>query len=555
MTRPTGFWTDTRANMAVLFAMGFAVSAMVSAVAVDAASLYHERRMLQNGVDLAALSAAGSPGDAMALAQASLVEAKLLASGSAAGLVVTPGHYDPDPAMAAADRFTPGLAPLNAVAVTLQRRGSLYFARGWAPPPMLGATAIATVTPQVSFSLGSRLASLSGGIANALLNDLLGTSVALTALDYQNLLGAEVDAFAFLDALASQLGVTVGTYDDLLAVSADHGALAGALADLLTGVERTAMLKLAGSAGNNGTVPLGKLFDLGDLGQLGIGSGAGQGLFTGISALELLTASAALGDGDRQVSLALTAGVPGLVGIDASLAIGEPAQGSGWFAIGTTGTVVRTSQLRLRLVVELLGSGVLAGAPIRLPVYLELAQAEAVVGAATCPSGSAPSGTATILTRPGVLRLMIGEVNAASFGDFGTTPAVGLAQLVEVKLLGVPVLRVLGSSLVEIAQVTPIALAFSTADIAAGTVRTARTTTMVSSLTGSLLANLVLQAPLLGLGLNLGSLTSLLDTILTPLTPTLDLTLARLLEAVGLSLGEADVTVYGVRCTHPVLVG
>lgn len=548
-------WADRSGNMTVLFAMGFAVSALVSAVAVDAASLYHERRMLQNGVDLAALSAAGDPAGAAELAQAALVEAGLLPAGSSTGLTVVTGQYDPDPTIPAASRFTPGASPANAVAVSLQRRGQLYFARGWADAPMLGAAAIASITPLVSFSLGSRLASLNGGIANAVLNDLLGTSVSLTALDYQNLLDAEVDAFSFLDALAARLGVTAGSYNDLLALSADPGTLAAALADLLTGVERTAMLKLAGSAGNNGTVPLGKLFDLGQLGQLAIGSGAGEGLFTTISALELLGASAALGNGDRQVSLALTAGIPGLVGITASLAVGEPPQGGGWFAIGGVGTVVRTAQLRLRLVAEILGNGALAGAPIRLPLYLELAHAEAIVGAATCPSAAAPSGTASILTRPGALRLMVGEVDGATFADFNTTPAVGPAQLVEVKLLGLTVLKVLASALVEVAQTTPIPLDFSSSDISGGVVHTARTTTMVTSLTGSLLDNLVLSVPVLGLGLNLTSLATLLDTILNPLAPTLDLVLVRLLEGLGLSLGEADVTVYGVRCSHPVLVG
>ncbi|MCR6670972.1 TadG family pilus assembly protein [Devosia ginsengisoli] len=548
-------WTDTRGNMAVLFAMGFAISAVVSAVAVDGAALYHERRMIQNGVDLAALAAAGNPAEATALAQASLVEAGLLPEGSSAGLTVTTGHYDPNPTIGPADRFTPGRAPLNAVAVRLQRRGALYFARGWAEPPELGAMAIASVTPQVSFSLGSRLASLNGGIANGVLNTLLGTNVALDVMDYRNLLGAKVDAFAFLDALAGQLGVTVGTYDDLLALEADHGRLAGALASLLTGVEHTAMLKLAGSAGHNGSVPLAKLFDLGPLGGLAIGSGSGEGLFAAISALDLLTASAGLGDGDRQVALALSAGIPGLVGIDAQLAIGEPPQGGAWFAIGGVGSVVRTAQLRLRVVAEILGSGALVGAPIRLPLYLEMAQAEAVVGAASCPSGAGGKGSATILTRPGVLRLMIGEVDAVRFGDFNTTPVVAPAKLAEVKLLGITVLKVLASSLVEIAQTTPVALGFSSSDIAGGVVRTARTTTMVSSLTGSLLGNMVFDVPVLGLGLNLTGLTGLLNTILAPLTPVLDLTLARLLEPLGLSLGEADVLVYGVRCSHPVLVG
>lgn len=549
-----GFLGDVRGNIAVLFAMGFAVSAVVGAVAVDAASLYHERRMIQNSVDLAALSAASDAAHATSIAQHSMVEAGLLRGSFSNGLTVAAGHYNPNPGLAASQRFTPGQVPLNAVMVSFERPGQLHFARGWTQSPTIGATAIATVTPQVSFSIGSRLASLNGGIANAVLNGLLGTNVALTAMDYNGLLSAQVDAFSFLDALASKLGVTVGTYDDLLAVSANHGQLAAALAELLTGAERTSALTLAAAAGHNGVVPLGKLFQLGSFGALDIGSGAGQGLFTTISALELLSASAGLSNGTHQVSLALAASVPGLISLDATLAIGEPPRGASWYAVGPTGTVVRTAQLRLKLVATILGSGALVGAPIRLPLYVEMAHSEAVASAATCPSGSNASGTATILTRPGALRVMIGEV-PASFGNFATTPAVGLAKLVEVKVLGLTVLQVLASSLVEIAQTTPIALNFSTSDIAARTIKTAATATPVTSLTTSLLSNLHLQVPILGLGLNLTSLTALLKAIISPLGPTLDLTLNRLFEAVGLSIGEADIRVYGVRCSHPVLVG
>ena len=305
----------------------------------------------------------------------------------------------------------------------------------------------------------------------------------------------------------------------------------------------------------SGTVPLAKLFQLGAMGNLDIGTGGGGGLLATISALELLSASAGLSNGTHQVALALTAGVPGLVSLDATLAIGEPPQGGSWYAVGPSGTVVRTAQLRLKLVATILGAGALVGAPIRLPLYVEMAHSEAIASAVTCPSTSNPSGSATILTRPGALRVMIGEVNAASFGNFATTPSVGLAKLVEVKLLGLTVLQVLASSLVEIAQTTPIALNFSSSDIAARTVKTAVTSTPVTSLTASLLGNLQLQVPILGLGLNLTSLATLLKAIISPLGPTLDLTINRLFEAVGLSIGEADVRVYGVRCSHPVLVG
>ena len=537
-------------NIAVLFAMGFAVSAMVAAVAVDGAALYHERRMIQNAVDLAAIAAAPDPVNAETIAADMLTEAGI-AGGT---LMVTVGHYAADPTLAPADRFVPDAPAANAVRVLFERPGTLHFARGWAEAPLIGAVATATVTPEVAFSVGSRLASLSGGIANAVLNQLLGSSVSLTLADYNGLAGVEVDLLAFLDALAVELDLDAGTYSDLLAASAGQGELAQALAASLDGADRLAALAVANAVAGNGAVPLGRLFELGGLGELPIGS-SGDGLFAGIGALDILAAAAALSNGDRQVDLALAMGVPGLVDLDVSLAIGEPPQGGAWYAVGEAGSVARTAQTRLRLVATVLGSGVLAGAPIRLPLYLDMAPAEARVAGASCPSAEAPEGTASILARPGLLRLMVGEVADPAFGDFGSPPAVGRAVLVNVDLLGLTVLRVLGSALVEVTETEPMELGFSSSDIVAGTVRTARTGTLASSPTGSLLDNLDLEVPVLGLGLSTAGVGTLLRAILMPLTPSLDLTLARLLESVGLSLGEADVRVYGVRCTHAVLVG
>lgn len=549
------FATDARGNIAVLFAVGFALSAMIGAIAVDAAALYYERRTIQNGVDLAALAAAADTSQASSIARASLVEAGLLKASSTAGLTVTPGHYNPDPNLPSQDRFRGGQIPLNAVRVTFEREGHLNFAQGWAPPPMIGATAIATVTPEVSFSIGSRLAGLNEGVVNALLGPLLGGKVSLSLMDYNSLLNAKVDIFTFLDALAVKLNLSAGTYNELLAANASGGILASALQAVLTGTEQVAASKLVASVGQGATVALSKLFELGGLGDLKIGSSGGKDLFAGVSALEIITAAAGIANGGKQVGLALSAGLPGLLGIDAQLAIGEPPQGAGWYAVGAVGTVVRTAQLRLKLLVKVLGSGVLLDVPIRLPIYIEAAHSEATVAAAACPTATNRYGSATILTRPGALRVILGEVSASSFGNFNTAPVIGLADLLAVKLLGITVLEVQASSLIEIAQTTPVPLNFSSSDIASGTLKTAKTSTPISSLTNSLLSNLKLYVPILGLGLNLSSLTILLKAIISPLAPVLDLVVNSLLKTVGLSLGEADVRVYGVRCTHPVLVG
>ena len=543
----SNFRRDERGNMAVLFAFGFAVSAMVSALAVDAASLYHERRVLQAGVDLAAISAATDPSRATEIAQSVLAGAQLLAPASTDGLIVIPGRYDPaEPVIA--NRFMPGQTPHNAVSVTLNRPGKLYFAASFAAVPPLQASGIAAVTPEVSFSVGSRLASLNGGLANAILSGLLGTTVSLTVLDYTALAGARVDALSFLNALATQLGITAGSYDDLLATEAGAGDIAAALAGLTNGTAQAALLLLS-TSGNGADVALGKLIDLGRLGGLELGSAGAADL--SLSALELLSAAAVLSDGTNQVSLNLGAAVPGLVSLQLDLAIGEPAQGGGWFTLGPLGTIVRTAQTRLRLRAEVLGGPALLGAGVKLPLWLDLAPAEARAEAATCPTIGAPRGSASIATRPGVLRLSIGEMSDASLADFGIPPSAAPVHLIDVLLL-----RVTGAAMIELAQASPVLLDFSSVDIAAGTMRTARTETLVASLAGSLLGGLDLTVNVLGLGLSPPHLIAqAVRGLLLPLAPLLDSTINATLSAMGLGLGEADVRVYGVRCDRAVLVG
>lgn len=242
-----------------------------------------------------------------------------------AGLVVTVGRFEADANRAPEDRFVPDRTPANAVKVQFERPGTLHFAASFTQSPMIGATGLATVTPEVSFSLGSRLASLNGGIANALLSTLLGTTVSLSVVDYNGLASARVDALSFLDALALEMGLNAGSYNEILSSEAYAGDIAAALASLVTGAEKAALTTLA-NAGQGSRVPLGKLFDLGRYGSLGLDS-AGAALNARVSALEVLSAAAALADGDKQVWLSLGGHLPGIAALSVELAIGEPPQG------------------------------------------------------------------------------------------------------------------------------------------------------------------------------------------------------------------------------------
>lgn len=540
------FLRDRSGNMAILFATAFSLSGVIGAIAVDAAALYHERRVIQSTVDLAAISAARNPERAEEIAAEVLSEAGFV---DQSGLIVTIGRFEADAARAPEDRFVPNRTPANAVKVHFERPGRLHFAASFTQSPMIGATGLATVTPEVSFSLGSRLASLNGGIANALLGTLLGTTVNLSLVDYNSLAAARVDALSFLDALALEMGVDAGSYNDILATDAYAGDIAAALSSLVTGAEKAALTTLA-NAGNGNSVPLGKLFDLGRYGSLALDS-AGAALNARLSALEILSAAAALADGDKQVWLSLGGHLPGIAALSVEISIGEPPQGGGWFAIGPVDTVIRTAQVRLRIDAQFLGGLVLQGAVIRLPLWLDLAHAEARVAGATCPDRDHPNGTADIAVLPGALELAVGKVTNAQMRDFGAALPV-----TPVRILDALLLHIAASAHVEVAQTTPVILAFSSSDIGAARLKTAKTTTLVSSLGQSLLGDLKLEISVLGLGLSpLNVIANALKTAITPIVAPLDSIVDTLLTTLGLGIGEADVRVYGVRCLNPVLVG
>lgn len=532
--------------MAVLFATAFSLSGVIGAIAVDAAALYHERRMMQSAVDLAAISAARDTSNASAVATEVMADAGFT---DTAGLVVTVGRYLPDEKKAPDARFTPGGSPSNAVRVSYERAGTLHFASSFTQSPMIGATGLATVSPEVSFSLGSRLASLNGGIANAVLSALLGTKVNLSLVDYNNLAAARVDALSFLDALALKMGIKAGSYDDLLATNASAGDIAAALSGLVSGAERTALSTLA-LAGPGSKVPIGKLLDLGRYGRLSLAS-ADAAVDVDLSVLEILSAAAALADGTHQATINLGGSIPGIAALTVELSIGEPPQGGGWFAIGAAGTVVRTAQVRLRIEAQFLGNSILQNALIKLPLWVDVAHSEATVVSATCPDRSHPNGTAKIAVLPGVLELAIGQVTNAQMRDFAAPLPVKPVRILDALLL-----QISASADIKVAQTTPITLDFTSDDIGQARLKAAKTTTMVTSLGQSLLSNMKLDVSILGLGLSpLNTIVNALKTIITPIAAPLDSILNTLLTTLGLGVGEADVRVYAVRCVTPVLVG
>ncbi|ESZ29736.1 TadG family pilus assembly protein [Mesorhizobium sp. L2C084A000] len=565
---------DRKANFTVMAALSAPVALALAAVAIDEASIYTERREAQAMVDLAAITAASNMTKVNTAVVTTLTDngmpgVVVQSSGQtiepAAGktvVTVTPGRYVASGANVG-QRFQASVTPYNAVRVTLKKIPARYFASSLIPTPVIGTQAIASMTPQATFSVGSRLASLDGGILNALLGGLLGSNISLSVMDYNALLSADVSVLSFVDGLATQLNLTGVSYTDVLASKATVGQIATAMANVpgLGNTAKVALQTIASKSTSTVKIPLSHLVDLGSVGKLGLGQKP-AGLGVDASAMGMLTAAAGLANGSKQVDVALGAAIPGVLSTTLAIAIGEPPQSSPWLAVGEVGAIVRTAQTRIKLIVKIGGGNKNVGGGITLvsvslPLHVEVAYAEAKLMDISCPTGP-DSIKVTVATRPGIVEGHLGDSSSAGFADFTNKETFSNTEIAAVKLLLIPVVSVVGSAAFNMANNPATTLTFNKADIDAKTIRTAYTQNFTQSLTTSLVSGLSLTANLLGLPLNLDALlgfvkppvVALLNSVAAPI----DTLLANLLGALGVRLGEADVRVTGATCGRSVLV-
>ncbi|ESY71522.1 hypothetical protein NKJ90_07980 [Mesorhizobium sp. M0051] len=570
--------SDRKANFAVMTALMAPVGLALAAVAIDEASIYTERREAQAMVDLAAITAASN------ITKIDTAVVTTLTDNGMPGVVVqglgqtiapavgktvvsvTPGRYAAS-GTNVSQRFQANLTPYNAVRVTLKKIPARYFASSLIPTPVIGTEATASMTPLATFSVGSRLASVNGGILNALLSGLLGGNITLSVMDYNGLISADVSVLSFISALATQANVTGGTYSDVLASKATVGQIATAMANV-PGVGNTAKVALqtiASKSTSTVKIPLSSLVDLGSVGSVGLGQ-TPTGLGVDASAMGMLTAAAVLANGTNQAQVNLGATVPGLVSTKLTIAIGEPAQFSPWLAVGGIGTTVRTAQTRIKLVASVgvgtpgLGGGVSLLA-VNLPLNVEVAYAEAKLTDITCPTGPS-SIKVSIAAHPGIAALHLANSNTSGFGDFSQPQTFTDAEIADanLKLLltNIPLIQMMGSAATAITNNNPTTLTFDAADIANKTIKTVSTRNITQSLTTSLVSNLSLSVNALGLGIDLTALTGAVKpavvTALNGVTAPVDDLLYNVLSALGVGVGEADVRVTGATCGRSVLV-
>ena len=544
------FRGERRGGVTIIVAASMIVLLGFCGFAVDLGGVFLKARKLQGIADLAAMAAAMDLAHADAAAQAT-------AKDNLPDLTVATalGAYAPDPLISPKDRFKPAAVNPNAARVEVSGKAELYFASMFVGRPSLDIhrTATASQVQLAAFSIGSRLASLNGGVANKLLSALTGSTVSLSVMDYNALLSSDVDILSYSKALRLQAGLQAASFDKALQTKVSSGWAISVLGDVLAGEGdaqgAAAIRQIAAAAGDSQRISLAQLIDLGPYGSQDHVGGA-SGTKISANAMDVAKSVLTLAAGGRQVKFDLDASVPGLTDVEAWLAIGERPNNSPWLTVDRAGQVtIRTAQMRLYVKATALGAlGVLGLKPVTIPIYLEAAQAEAKLSSLECPSAQA-SQAATLSVRPGLGEIFVAEIDPSRLNDFKTPMATKPATLLDLALV-----KVTGEADVKIGGNTWTPVRFTRADINGGVVKTASTTDIAQAATSSLLGNTRLTANVLGFGLNTASITNAVSGVLAQAAAPLDALINNIGGVAGVRLGEADVRVNGLRCHEAALV-
>ncbi|UXS01446.1 TadG family pilus assembly protein [Agrobacterium tumefaciens] len=567
----TRLFRDRSGNIAITAGLTAPLFIGILALGVDYGYLTLQKRQLQQTADLAAISAAGTTNPEQAVQQYFQLNGMDLGVKTAQGLLtengvvpfdplkafatrngyaeVVKGHYEPDASLAVGKRFVENALPTNAVKVNIVEKGQIFFASAFTTPPTVSAVGTASSQRIAAFSVGSRLASLNDGLLNSLLGGLLGTTVSLKLMDYKALVDADVNALHVIDALALDLGLTAGTYKNVLKTEITYGKFLNVLTKT-TGIQPTVatVLKTLEKAANKTNVKLRleEILNLGPLSEQLIGTGENLKVTAGV--FDLINAAAVAGNGGNQIALDAGAVVPGLASVKITLAIGEPPVETPPMAVGGVGTVVRTAQTRLSVNVTVDGLQAIAGLKINLPLYVEVANAEARLADLRCTGGG--QGTVDVEVVPGVAEIAVGNVDTSAFNNFGKDPRVTKAALIDSALLSVN-----GMAHINAGNMTKTKLTFQQTDITQAKIKSVSTKNTVTSLVSSLLTNLDLDIKILFLSLGTPTLIQqALANTLSLVTAPVDALLYNTLLVLGVKIGEADVRVTDVRCMQPALV-
>ncbi|WP_235037616.1 MULTISPECIES: pilus assembly protein TadG-related protein [unclassified Novosphingobium] len=566
-------------------------------LALDVALYYSGNRDLRSATEAAALAAAMDPTQAQSRAVDYLTR-----NGYDASVLkkVEVGYYCANISRASGSRFVaagsadvancPGSSVNNAVRLTTGKASRQFLSGtlgGASPIPQLGATASAARVDEAGIAVTSGLLTVTNTLVNSvndLLGALLGIKLRLSTADIEALMGGNVDAGRFFDALAKRAGQS-GTYQQLTQGTYGIQDIAYAAADatyagntVTAAATATALRTFGAAAGNGYRVPLAGLFGLGVWKNMPVGgTEVRPGLRAGLNAYQLISYAVQGGPGAIDASDLVSLVVPNST--VAIRAVGTGLADRPRFAFGPAGeTTVGTSMLRLQVDVQVVNLNLLnvVGAKAEVPLVIDVDAAQATISKIDCAGKTEQNKqtTVTLAANSGLVNVYLGRlVNANAMtkpvpilksSDFAYTDILGTS------LLGIGLVSVQGKAIVQpvigasnnnVSFVPAPNQTFDPAKpISFGGGVVVGNKLQVGATVQGLTRDLQLRTcvtPLICLGTDTQAVSNVLSVVNTVggvLGGTVDPLLDNILAALGVELGHATVWVSGARCGVPVLI-
>lgn len=533
--------TCQRGGVSLIMAGSLFMLVGSATVAVDLGSLFLAKRQLQGIADAAALAGAG--GGRTAADQ-------LVSQSSIGGVSVSSfesGSYMADLAVPITQRFVAGSTEGTAARVEVQRRTPLFFGRLLVGRDGidLRARAVAARRDTTAFSLGTGLAAVSGGLPNMLLSNLAGTELNLSVMDSQGLASLNLDLLGVADALRVRTGRNDDAYGALFDREIPVSDILGAMADSARGSQSAAILSMMAGRIAGRAVKLSDIVDLGPMRGASSADGQPRILLDAFSMLRMIF-SPPVG---TSVPMDLRLNVPGLASTRLMLVMGEGQARSPLLSV-TSGkeVVLRTAQTRIYL--ESSVASILSGiATVRIPLYVELAAAEARLAAINCTRGSSGEGVKLAVT-PSIGSAALGDVDVQALTNF-SSPANPRAAVLAQTLLGV---KVTGYANVGLGGAQAQQVHFTPTEIDAQQVKRVTTQDLTQGVASSLASRVQIQVSLLGITLGTSPLSPAIGAVLGTAAPLIDGVLNAVMATLGVQLGTADVRVHQLRCGMATVV-
>lgn len=536
MIRPT-LPRDERGGISVLLAGSLFAMTGAATVAVDLGSIYLAKRELQGVADAAALAATdGGRTAAQAVIGKSGVDNVTLTTALS-------GTYTASTDIPVDQRFQPGGSAGTAMQVEVTRRVPLFFGRLLVGRDGIDLTATATAarSDAAAFSLGTGLASLSGGVPNMILSSLAGTELNLSVMDYNGLVNANVHLLGVADALRIRLGRDGESYGTLFDRTIAINDLLMAMAETIPGTPAAVTLHTLAGRLPGKSVKLSDIIDLGPSYNASTQTGQPDVILDSFSMVRMLLSPPS----GTSVPVDLSVAVPGLTNTRLMVVTGPGQAHTPLLTVTASRDVVlRTAQTRIYVESSVATSlsGLLT---VRVPVYVELAAAEARLSDIRCGD----QGGVTLAVTPSIGTAVLGDVDVDALTDFSIAPNSRTALLAQT--IGT---RVTAFTNMSLGGVQAQSVFFSPGDIATQAVKTVSTNDLVQGIAASLAQRTNVQVSVLGINVSTSPLTSQVGALLGTTAPLIDGLINNVTATLGVRLGTADVRVHQRRCGMATIV-